>query len=74
MSLRTRWAVAVFLAATVAAAVPNAYAQPKPGQGSLGMRIGVPYFTGDADTKLGQFKQDLRTNEVYYHLANGIRG
>ena len=53
MSLRTRWAVAVFLAATAAAA-PNAYAQPQPGQGSLGMRIGVPYFLGDSDTKLGQ--------------------
>jgi len=28
----------------------------------------------DADTKLAQLKQDLRNNEVYYHLAQGIRG
>jgi L-arabinose isomerase len=28
----------------------------------------------DADTNLARFKQDLRTNEVYYHLAQGIRG
>jgi L-arabinose isomerase len=26
-----------------------------------------------ADTKLSTFKQDLRSNEVYYHLANGFR-
>ncbi|MBM3855448.1 MAG: L-arabinose isomerase [Verrucomicrobia bacterium] len=28
----------------------------------------------DADTTLARFQQDLRTNEVYYHLAAGIRG
>jgi L-arabinose isomerase len=27
----------------------------------------------NADTTLPQLKQDLRTNEVYYHLAQGIR-
>jgi len=26
-----------------------------------------------ADTKLSTFKQDLRSNEVYYHLARGFR-
>lgn len=34
---------------------------------------GIELAVIDADTKLGQFKQDLRTNEVYYHLAQGIR-
>mgnify|MGYP000090035489 CR=1 FL=1 len=28
----------------------------------------------DATTTPGQFKQDLRNNEVYYHLAQGLRG
>ena len=27
----------------------------------------------NADTTLPQLKQDLRNNEVYYHLAQGIR-
>lgn len=27
----------------------------------------------NADTRLAQFKQDLRNNEVYYHLADGFR-
>ena len=53
MSLRTRWAVAVAIAAT-AASVSNAFAQPKPGQGSLGFIVGVPFFTGDVDTRYGQ--------------------
>jgi L-arabinose isomerase len=35
---------------------------------------GIELVVIDADTKLSQFKQDLRTNEVYYHLADGIRG
>jgi L-arabinose isomerase len=35
---------------------------------------GIELVVIDADTKLGQFKQDLRTNEVYYHLAHGIGG
>jgi L-arabinose isomerase len=26
-----------------------------------------------ADTTLRAFKQDLRSNEVYYHLAKGFR-
>jgi L-arabinose isomerase len=26
----------------------------------------------DGDTELRQFQQDLRTNEVYYHLAPGL--
>jgi L-arabinose isomerase len=34
---------------------------------------GIELVVIDADTKLSQFKQDLRTNEVYYHLAQGIR-
>jgi L-arabinose isomerase len=27
----------------------------------------------NADTRIAQFKQDLRNNEVYYHLENGFR-
>jgi L-arabinose isomerase len=34
---------------------------------------GIELAVIDGDTKLSQFKQDLRTNEVYYHLAQGIR-
>ena len=34
---------------------------------------GIELVVIDADTRLAQFKQDLRTNEVYYHLAQGIR-
>ena len=72
MSLKSRWAVAVFLAAT-AASMTNAYAQPQPGQGSLGMRIGVPYFTGDADTKLGQKPRMLISANFGYRFSPGWR-
>jgi L-arabinose isomerase len=34
---------------------------------------GLELVTIDADTRLGEFKQTLRNNEVYYHLAQGIR-
>jgi L-arabinose isomerase len=34
---------------------------------------GIELTVIDADTRLSQFKQDLRNNEVYYHLAQGIR-
>jgi L-arabinose isomerase len=34
---------------------------------------GIELAVIDADTKLPQFRQDLRTNEVYYHLAQGLR-
>jgi L-arabinose isomerase len=27
----------------------------------------------DKDTRISEFKQTLRNNEVYYHLAQGIR-
>jgi len=35
---------------------------------------GIELVVIGADTKLGAFKQELRGNEVYYHLAQGIRG
>lgn len=35
---------------------------------------GIECAVIDADTRLAQFQQDLRTNEVYYHLAQGLRG
>jgi L-arabinose isomerase len=35
---------------------------------------GIELVTIDADTTLGCLKQDLRNNEVYYHLAQGFRG
>ena len=72
MSVRTRWAVAVILAAT-AASVSNAFAQPKPGQGSLGARIGVPYFTGDKDTKDGQRPRLLFLADFGYRFSPGWR-
>ncbi len=34
---------------------------------------GIEMITIGADTKLADFKRELRTNEVYYHLAQGIR-
>ncbi|HND60837.1 MAG TPA: L-arabinose isomerase [Opitutaceae bacterium] len=34
---------------------------------------GIEMLTIDADTRLADFKQSLRNNEVYYHLAHGIR-
>ena len=34
---------------------------------------GIELVTIDADTKLTDFKQTLRNNEVYYHLAQGFR-
>ncbi len=33
---------------------------------------GVELAVINADTTLSQFKQDLRNNEVYYHLASGL--
>ena len=35
---------------------------------------GIELVTIDAKTDLGTFKQTLRNNEVYYHLAQGLRG
>jgi hypothetical protein len=72
LSVRTRWAVAVFLAAT-AATVSNAYAQPKPGQGSLGARIGVPYFLSAFDTKDGQRPRLLFTANFGYRFSPSWR-
>ncbi|MBS0664263.1 MAG: L-arabinose isomerase [Verrucomicrobia bacterium] len=34
---------------------------------------GIELLTVDADTRLADFKQSLRNNEVYYHLAQGFR-
>ncbi len=34
---------------------------------------GIEMVTIDAATKLPEFKQNLRNNEVYYHFAQGIR-
>jgi len=34
---------------------------------------GIELAVIDADTRLSEFKQTLRNNEVYYHLAQGIR-
>jgi L-arabinose isomerase len=34
---------------------------------------GVELVTIDANTRLPEFKQTLRNNEMYYHLAQGIR-
>lgn len=72
MSVRTRWAVAAFLVAT-AASVSNAYAQPKPGQGSIGARIGVPYFLADHDTKDGQRPRLLFNANFGYRFSPGWR-
>ncbi len=72
MSLRTRWAVVVALAAT-AASVPNAVAQPKAGQGSLGMRIGVPYFVADSDTRSGQKPRLILDGNFQYKMSPSWR-
>ena len=34
---------------------------------------GIEMTLIDADTELGRFRQDLRTNEVYWHIAKGYR-
>jgi L-arabinose isomerase len=34
---------------------------------------GIEMVAIDADTRLGDFKKELRANEVYHHLAQGIR-
>ncbi|MBP7142559.1 MAG: L-arabinose isomerase [Opitutaceae bacterium] len=34
---------------------------------------GIEIVTIDANTRLSEFKQTLRNNEVYYHLAQGVR-
>jgi L-arabinose isomerase len=34
---------------------------------------GVEMVSIDGDTKLSEFKQTLRNNEIYYHLAPGLR-
>lgn len=34
---------------------------------------GIELTVIDAETRLADFKQSLRNNEVYYHLAQGIR-
>jgi len=72
LSIRARWAIAVLLAAT-AATVSNAYAQPKPGQGSLGARIGVPYFLSDFDTKDGQKPRLLASANFGYRFSPNWR-
>jgi L-arabinose isomerase len=35
---------------------------------------GIELVRIGADTRLAEFKQTLRANEVYYHLAGGLRG
>ena len=73
MSVSRRWAVAAFLAVTAATAAANAYAQPKPGQGSLGARIGAPFFLSDADTKLGQKPRLLMSANFGYRFSPNWR-
>jgi L-arabinose isomerase len=34
---------------------------------------GIELVTIDAGTRLPELKQNLRNNEVYYHLADGFR-
>jgi L-arabinose isomerase len=34
---------------------------------------GVEYLMIDKDTTISDFKKDIRTNEIYYMLANGLR-
>jgi L-arabinose isomerase len=33
---------------------------------------GIECVVIDQDTRLGEFKKELRWNQVYYHLANGV--
>jgi L-arabinose isomerase len=33
---------------------------------------GIEYVVIDEDTKLSEFKKELRWNEIYYHLAEGL--
>jgi hypothetical protein len=62
----------VAIAAT-AASVSNAFAQPKPGQGSLGLNVGVPFFTGDSDTRYGQRPRLIFNADFQYKINPGWR-
>jgi len=33
---------------------------------------GIEYLLINAETKLSEFKKEIRWNEIYYHLAKGI--
>jgi hypothetical protein len=61
------------LLVATAASVSNAYAQPKPGQGSIGARLGVPYFLADKDTKDGQRPRLLIQGNFGYRFSPGWR-
>lgn len=34
---------------------------------------GVEYLCIDENTTISEFKKDMRTNEIYYLLANGLK-
>ena len=34
---------------------------------------GIEYLQIDEDTKIPSFKKELRWNELYYHLENGVK-
>jgi L-arabinose isomerase len=34
---------------------------------------GIEYLMIDKDTTISDFKKDIRTNEIYYMLANGLK-
>jgi hypothetical protein len=62
----------VAIAAT-AASVSNAFAQPKPGQGSLGINAGVPFYTGDSQTRYGQRPRLIFNANFQYKMSPSWR-
>jgi hypothetical protein len=68
LSSSTRCAIAVWIVA-MAATVSSVHAQPRTGMGSLGARLGVPYFLADSDTKTGERPRILGTFHFQYKAS-----
>jgi len=53
--------------------VSSVQAQPRPGQGSLGAHLGVPYFYADPDVKLGERPRLLGQFHFQYKMSPSWR-
>jgi hypothetical protein len=71
LNQRTRGAVAAL--AAVAAFASGAFAEGTAGKGSVGGMVGVPFFTGDSDTKNGQSPRALGQLQFQYAFSSNLR-
>jgi len=53
----------------MAATVSSVHAQPRPGMGSLGAHLGVPYFIADSDTRSGEKPRILGQFHFQYKVS-----